>query len=112
TGQHLSRQASPAVKMKTMRSLLLKGVLVGFYLLLIMPCAISAEQDHAGHDLFKYDLFSLPATEKLHLNKNARQFVRNYIMHNRHNLFLIEKRSRSPFVIADSVFNRYALPSQ
>jgi len=46
------------------------------------------------------------------MNKNARQFVRNYIMHNRHNLFLIEKRSRSPFVIADSVFNRYALPSQ
>jgi membrane-bound lytic murein transglycosylase D len=98
--------------MKTMSSLLLKGVLVGFYLLLIMPCAISAEQDHAGHDLFRYDLFSLPATEKLHMNKNARQFVRNYIMHNRHNLFLIEKRSRSPFVIADSVFNRYALPSQ
>jgi|ERR1700722_649138 membrane-bound lytic murein transglycosylase D len=98
--------------MKTMRSLLLKGVLVGFYLLLIMPCAISAEQDHASHDLFNYDLFSLPATEKLHLNKNARQFVRNYIKHNRHKLFIIEKRSRTAFSISDSVFNRYQLPSQ
>jgi membrane-bound lytic murein transglycosylase D len=95
-----------------MRSLLLKGVLVGFYLLLIMPCAISAEQDHASHDLFKYDLFSISKSDKLHLNKNARRFVRNYIQHNRHKLFSIQKRSRFPFVIADSVFNRYQMPDQ
>jgi membrane-bound lytic murein transglycosylase D len=95
-----------------MRSLLLKGVLVGFYLLLIMPCAISAEQDHARHDLFNYDLFSISKSDKLHLNKNARRFVRNYIQRNRHKLFSIEKRSRFPFVIADSIFNRYQMPDQ
>ena len=95
-----------------MRSLLLKGVLVGFYLLLIMPCAISAEQDHASHDLFNYDLFSVTKSDRLHLNKNARRFVRNYIQHNRHKLFSIEKRSRFPFVIADSVFSRYQMPDQ
>jgi membrane-bound lytic murein transglycosylase D len=106
------RAKRPAAKMQTMRSILLKGVFVGFLLLLIIPCAISADQAHAGHDLFNYDLFSISKTDKLHLNKNARQFVRNYIKHNRHKLFTIEKRSRSPFYIADSVFTRYKMPDQ
>jgi membrane-bound lytic murein transglycosylase D len=98
--------------MKTMRSILLKGIFVGFALLMIIPCAISADQAHASHDLFNYDLFSISKSDKLHLNKKARQFVRNYIQHNRHKLFTIEKRSRYPFVITDSVFNRYQMPDQ
>jgi membrane-bound lytic murein transglycosylase D len=106
------RAKRPAAKMKTMRSILLKGIFVGLALLLIIPCAISADQAHASHDLFNYDLFSISKSDKLHLNKNARQFVRNYIQHNRHKLFTIEKRSRFPFVIADSVFNRYQMPDQ
>jgi membrane-bound lytic murein transglycosylase D len=106
------RAKCPAAKMKTMRSILLNGLFFGFSLLLIIPCANSADQAHAGHDLFNYDLFSISKSDKLHLNKNARQFVRNYIKHNRRKLFTIEKRSRSPFIISDSVFTRYQMPDQ
>ena len=50
--------------------------------------------------------------DKAPLNKHVKQFVKTYIQENRKNLSVIEKRSSSPFVIIDSVFNRYGLPVQ
>jgi hypothetical protein len=49
---------------------------------------------------------------KAPLNRHVKQFVKTYIQENRKNLYKIEKRSSSPFVIIDSVFKGYGLPVQ
>jgi membrane-bound lytic murein transglycosylase D len=46
------------------------------------------------------------------LNKHVKKFVKNYILQNRENLYIIKQRSNSPFIMIDSVFRRYGLPVQ
>lgn len=50
--------------------------------------------------------------DKTPMNRHVKQFVKTYIQENRKNLFVIEKRSSSPFVIIDSVFKKFGLPVQ
>jgi hypothetical protein len=50
--------------------------------------------------------------EKAILNRHVKQFVKNYIHENGKNLYNIEQRSSSPFMIIDSVFKGYGLPVQ
>ncbi|HTB26863.1 MAG TPA: transglycosylase SLT domain-containing protein, partial [Puia sp.] len=50
--------------------------------------------------------------DKAPLNKHVKQFVKTYIQANRNNLYNIKKRSISPFIMIDSVFNHYGLPVQ
>ena len=50
--------------------------------------------------------------DKAPLNKHVKQFVKTYIQANRNNLYSIKKRSSSPFIMIDSVFNYYGLPVQ
>jgi membrane-bound lytic murein transglycosylase D len=50
--------------------------------------------------------------DKAPLNKHVKQFVKTYIQANRNNLYSIKKRSSSPFIMIDSVFNHYGLPVQ
>jgi membrane-bound lytic murein transglycosylase D len=52
------------------------------------------------------------AEAKISLNKNALQFVQNYIEQNRQDLYIIRQRSQSPFALIDSVFRRFSLPVQ
>jgi membrane-bound lytic murein transglycosylase D len=49
---------------------------------------------------------------KAHLNSQGMQFVRSYIRKSNRNLISIRHRSRVPFSIIDSVFNRYKLPRE
>jgi Transglycosylase SLT domain len=50
--------------------------------------------------------------DKAPLNRHVKQFVKTYIQENRKNLYKIEQRSSSPFVIIDSVFKGSGLPVQ
>jgi membrane-bound lytic murein transglycosylase D len=50
--------------------------------------------------------------DKAPLNKHVKQFVKTYIQQNRQNLYTIKQRSIFPFIMIDSVFNRYGLPVQ
>jgi membrane-bound lytic murein transglycosylase D len=50
--------------------------------------------------------------DKAPLNKHVKQFVKTYIQENRNNLYSIKKRSSSPFIMIDSVFNHFGLPVQ
>ena len=47
---------------------------------------------------------------KVKLNKQALLFASKYIKNNKECLAIIGQRSRKPFAIMDSVFNRYGLP--
>ena len=89
-----------------MKTALIKGLFVSFFLLLIMPYAISCEHNDTAAD------YSFPASYSTRLNLHVKQFVKSYIQSNRKKLSNIKKRSRSPFSIADSVLTRYSLPSQ
>ncbi len=51
-------------------------------------------------------------SDKAPMNSHVKQFVKSYIQENRKNLYKIEQRSSSPFVIIDSVFKGYGLPVQ
>lgn len=90
-----------------MKTTLTKIVTIGFTLLLIIPGATTAERD-----LLKEENAWRTTMDALHLNKNARQFIKNYIRNNKEELLDIQQKSRSPFTITDSVFNRYELPVQ
>jgi membrane-bound lytic murein transglycosylase D len=46
------------------------------------------------------------------LNSHVKRFVNTYIRQNSKNLHSIKQRSGSPFIIIDSVLNRYGLPVQ
>lgn len=50
--------------------------------------------------------------DKAAWNMQVKQFVKTYIHENKKNLYKIDKRSSSPFVIIESVFRRYGLPVQ
>jgi membrane-bound lytic murein transglycosylase D len=50
--------------------------------------------------------------DKATWNRQVKQFVKTYIQENKENLYKIDKRSSSPFVIIDSVLKRYGLPVQ
>lgn len=88
-----------------MKTALIKGLFVSFFLLLIMPYAISCEHGDAA------DL-SVHASYRMRLNLRVKQFVKSYIQSNRTTLSNIKKRSQAPFTIADSVLTHYSLPSQ
>lgn len=97
------------VKMKLIRCLF-----VSFSILFITPLAIGSESYDNGDSVSKETEFgavALTGTDKI-LNKRTRLFVKNYIQHNRKELYSIRQRSRSPFVIADAVFSKYSLPVQ
>ena len=81
---------------------LLRGLFVSFSFLFIMPFAI-------GSGSRTGDSYS---TDKMYLDKHARQFVKNYIQSNSPKLFSIKQKSQAPFAITDSVFNQYRLPRQ
>jgi hypothetical protein len=49
---------------------------------------------------------------KIKLNKQVLQFVNNYIRKSAEDLVSIQKRSKLPFSIMDSVFIRYGLPTE
>jgi membrane-bound lytic murein transglycosylase D len=86
---------------------LIKTLLLGFTLLLIVPCVTACEPD-----LLRAENDYRTAMEQLHLNKSTRQFIKAYIRANREELDHIKQRSQSPFAITDSVFNQYELPIQ
>jgi membrane-bound lytic murein transglycosylase D len=50
--------------------------------------------------------------DKAPMNSHVKKFVKTYIRKNSKNLYKIGRRSNSPFVIIDSVFKRYGLPTQ
>ena len=69
-------------------------------------------------------LFAIPAVnggtkkvesegkDKAPSDRHVKTFVKTYIRKNRKNLYKIERRSSSPFMIIDSVLKRYGLPAQ
>jgi hypothetical protein len=50
------------------------------------------------------------AMPKVKLNRQALQFANRYIRNCNESLAIIRQRSKTPFTIMDSVFNRYGLP--
>ena len=48
--------------------------------------------------------------DKAPVNRHVKSFVKTYIRENGKNLHKIRRRSSSPFVIIDSVFNDTAFP--
>jgi transglycosylase-like protein with SLT domain len=52
----------------------------------------------------------LPLTTRVKLNKQALQFANRYIKESAECLVTIRQRSKAPFTIMDSIFNRYGLP--
>jgi membrane-bound lytic murein transglycosylase D len=94
---------------------LVRGLFVSCSFLLASPFAIRCEGYDNGHGIPKkklYDPPSLAEKNRSHLNKHAKQFVKNYIRNNRKELYIIRQRSRSPFAIVDSIFSKYNLPVQ
>lgn len=54
----------------------------------------------------------LTQTDKVPVNRHARQFVNNYIQENKECLYEIRQRSNTPFNTIDAVFSSYGLPVQ
>ena len=81
---------------------LVGGAIVSFSFLFITPCAIRGEGP----------TYSSTAKTETSLNKHVRHFVTAYIKNNKEELLDIQKRSRRPFAMTDSVFGSYNLPLQ
>jgi membrane-bound lytic murein transglycosylase D len=81
---------------------LLRGLLVSFSFLFIMPFAIGSGA-RTGDDF---------STDRMYLDNHARLFVKNYIQNNSPKLYSIKQKSQAPFAITDSVFDQYHLPRQ
>lgn len=85
------------------RVLLLRGLILSFSFLFILPFSTSSESCKN---------VDAQSTSKMYLDKHVREFVKNYIQNNREKLLDIKQRSHRPFAIADSVFSQYRLPVQ
>lgn len=85
----------------------MKTLLLGFTLLLIVPCVTAGEPD-----LLRAENDYRTSMDEMHLNKKTRQFIKTYIIANKEELDLVKQKSSSPFAITDSVFNEYDLPIQ
>ncbi|HTI92010.1 MAG TPA: lytic transglycosylase domain-containing protein [Puia sp.] len=86
-----------------LRVLLLRGLVISFSFLFFLPFSTSSET---------FKNVDAQSSNKMYLDKRAREFVKNYIEYNREKLLDIKQRSHRPFAIADSVFNQYSLPVQ
>lgn len=77
-----------------------------------IPAFFSPGQDLATPAPFPKERINLSATfaPKVKLNKHELLFAKNYIKNSAEDLVNIRQRSKLPFKIIDSVFNRYGLP--
>ena len=99
-------------KLKTMlKSQLRRTLLVSNALLFITAPAVSFRND-GNADNFSQETISteFAKTHKVLLNKNVKQFVKNYIRKNNECLYKIKRRNIPRFLMMDSVFKRYRLP--
>ena len=78
-----------------------RRLFTGISLLFIMPFAIGSGSTHAGRQ----------GADRMYLDKHAREFVQRYVQYNTPLLFSIKQKSHLPFIIADSIFHQYDLPS-
>lgn len=90
-----------------------KAVFIG-HLLLFVAFPFTSYQHPQNTDPITDDSVACavpaPAQNKVHLNKNAVGFVRNYIKKNTEGLEEIKERSSAPFKTMDVVFKKYGLP--
>jgi membrane-bound lytic murein transglycosylase D len=90
-----------------------RALIISNSLLLVTAPAIS-HKNYAGSGTFAVDVIemnpSLEEKQKVVLNKNVRHFVKTYIRRNNETLYRIKQRSKSPFLIMDSVLIKYNLP--
>ncbi len=77
-----------------------------------IPVLFAPGKDLSPASTYPKEKINLAATfaPKVHLNKRALQFAKNYIRNSAEDLVSIKKRSKVPFNIMDSVFNQYGLP--
>src|SRR6476661_1797791 len=99
--------------MKTMlKSQFKRALIISNSLLLVTAPAIS-HKNYTGSGSFAIDVIetnpSLEEKQKVVLNKNVRHFVKTYIRKNNSTLYRIKQRSKSPFLIMDSVLTVYKL---
>ncbi|WP_431214833.1 lytic transglycosylase domain-containing protein [Puia sp. P3] len=73
----------------------------GISFLFIMPFAIGSGSSHSVDR----------STERMYLDKHSKEFVLRYVQSNTPTLFSIKQKSHLPFIIADSIFRQYDLPS-
>ncbi|MBS1605678.1 MAG: lytic transglycosylase domain-containing protein [Bacteroidetes bacterium] len=78
-----------------------RRLFTGISFLLIMPFAIGSGSAHSGDR----------STDRMYLDKHSKEFVLRYVQNNTPILFSIKQKSHLPFVIADSIFRQYNLPS-
>jgi membrane-bound lytic murein transglycosylase D len=90
---------------------MIKGLFVSVSLLLNASFAISCEAGKPVDGFAKESRYD-SSSAGTRLNKHSKKFVKSYIRNNRKELSVIRQRSRSPFAIVDSVFNKYHLPVQ
>jgi membrane-bound lytic murein transglycosylase D len=94
---------------------LVRGLLVSVFFMFVSPFAIHCEGYPNCDEISQANCYapaSLAERGKMKLNKHAKRFIRNYVQDNRKQLGIIRQRSRSPFVIVDSVFTKYRVPLQ
>jgi len=77
-----------------------------------IPIFFAPGQDLSPATSFPKERINLTASfaPKVKLNKHELLFAKNYIKNSAEDLVNIQKRSKVPFYIMDSVFNRYGLP--
>jgi membrane-bound lytic murein transglycosylase D len=100
--------------MKTMlKSQIKRALIISNSLLLVTAPAIS-HKSYRSSGSFIVDVIdtnrTLEEKQKVVLNKNVRLFVKTYIRRNNRTLYRIKQRSKSPFLIMDSIFTSYRLP--
>jgi membrane-bound lytic murein transglycosylase D len=98
-----------------MKTNAIKGLSAGVLLLLVAPSVLRCEGYMEDEDVSSECCYDTPALAKgsnMHLNKRARQFVKNYIGENRKNLNRIRQISQHPFAVTDSIFKVYKLPAE
>jgi len=83
----------------TMVKELSRRLITGISFLLIMPFAIGSGSAHSGD------------RSRMYLDKHSKEFVLRYVQNNTPILFSIKQKSHLPFIIADSIFRQYNLPS-
>ena len=98
-------------KIKTMLKTQLSKVII-WNSLCFIPTFFAPGQDLSTAICLPKEAINLKASfaPKVKLSKREMQFTRNYIRQNAEDLVKIKKRSKIPFTIMDSVFDRYGLP--
>ena len=98
-----------------LKSKLSRALIISNSLLLVTAPAIS-HKNFTSSGSFSVELIetnrSLSEKQKVVLNKNVRTFVKTYIRKNNRTLYGIKQRSKSPFLIMDSVFTKHKLPGE